>query len=185
MRLDACVHECMIVRTNRHCVDQINTCMDKSTLAWIESTLVYDHLTCVQWLSKWFKTSCGLTCPTLTLPSSHLILPQEITCLLTRTIALPLARNGRTHCSLVHAKSCTNSMLAPIPSYSVSLQWQIRCGTDPLVHHGRHFGCTVHALCTVSALLNNGILRMGELASQPEECFTHEEVITISISFFI
>jgi hypothetical protein len=47
-------------------------------------------------------------------------------------------------------------------------------GTDPLVHHGRHFGRTVHALCTVSALLNNSILRMGELAEQPEETFTHE-----------
>jgi len=49
------------------------------------------------------------------------------------------------------------------------------CGTDPLVHHGRHFGRTVHALCTVSALLNNGILRMGELLDQPEDTFTHEE----------
>ncbi|KIM89596.1 hypothetical protein PILCRDRAFT_60503 [Piloderma croceum F 1598] len=49
------------------------------------------------------------------------------------------------------------------------------CGTDPLVHHGRHFGRTVHALCTVGALINNGILRMGELADNPDEIFTHEE----------
>jgi hypothetical protein len=48
------------------------------------------------------------------------------------------------------------------------------CGTDPLVHYGRHFGRTVHAMCTVSALINNGILRMGELSEQPEESFTHE-----------
>ena len=48
------------------------------------------------------------------------------------------------------------------------------CGTDPLVHHGRHFGHTVHALCTVSTLLNNGILRMGELADHAEETFTQE-----------
>jgi hypothetical protein len=47
-------------------------------------------------------------------------------------------------------------------------------GTDPLVHHGRHFGRTVHALCTVSALVNNGILRIGELATQAEDTFTHE-----------
>ena len=53
------------------------------------------------------------------------------------------------------------------------------CGTDPLVHHGRHFGCTVHALCTVSTLLNNGILRMGELLEEPEETFTHESVLFV------
>jgi hypothetical protein len=49
------------------------------------------------------------------------------------------------------------------------------CGTDPLVHHGRHFGRTVHALCSVSALFINGILRIGELADREEETFTHEE----------
>jgi len=49
------------------------------------------------------------------------------------------------------------------------------CGTDPLVHHGRHFGRTVHVMCSVNALINNGILRMGELRDQPEETFTHEE----------
>jgi len=49
------------------------------------------------------------------------------------------------------------------------------CGTDPLVHYGRHFGRTVHAFCTVPALLNNGILRMGELADKPDDAFTHEE----------
>ncbi|KIM78735.1 hypothetical protein PILCRDRAFT_75154, partial [Piloderma croceum F 1598] len=48
-------------------------------------------------------------------------------------------------------------------------------GTDPLIHHGRHFGRTVHALCTVSTLLNNGLLRMGENSDQPDEAFTHEE----------
>ncbi|KAG2145514.1 hypothetical protein BD769DRAFT_1625224 [Suillus cothurnatus] len=47
--------------------------------------------------------------------------------------------------------------------------------TDPLVHYGRHFGRTVHALCNFQALLTNGILRMGELADTPEENFTAEE----------
>lgn len=50
-------------------------------------------------------------------------------------------------------------------------------GTDPLVHYGRHFGRTVHALCTVSVLINNGILRMGELSEQPEESFSYEYVV--------
>jgi len=53
-------------------------------------------------------------------------------------------------------------------------------GPDPLVHHGRHFGRTVHALCTVGALLNNGILRMGELAEVAEESFTHECALLLS-----
>ncbi|KAG2131107.1 hypothetical protein BD769DRAFT_1627812 [Suillus cothurnatus] len=47
--------------------------------------------------------------------------------------------------------------------------------TDPLVHYGRHFGRTVHALCNFQALLTNGILRMGELADTPGENFTAEE----------
>jgi hypothetical protein len=46
--------------------------------------------------------------------------------------------------------------------------------TDPLVHHGRHFGRTVHALCSVHVLLTNGILRMGERSDEPEESFTPE-----------
>ncbi|KAH7913392.1 hypothetical protein BJ138DRAFT_1002389 [Hygrophoropsis aurantiaca] len=49
------------------------------------------------------------------------------------------------------------------------------CHADPLVHHGRHFGRTVHALCNVQALITNGILRLGELADEPEESFTAEE----------
>ena len=30
----------------------------------------------------------------------------------------------------------------------------------------------MHALCNVQALLTNGLLRMGELADEPEEAFT-------------
>jgi hypothetical protein len=56
-------------------------------------------------------------------------------------------------------------------SYSLN-----RCAADPLVHHGRHFGRAVHALCSVPALLSNGILRLGVLADKPESTFTHEYV---------
>ena len=59
-------------------------------------------------------------------------------------------------------------------NYSLTEPTTCSAGTDPLVHHGRHFGRTVHALCTVQALLNNGLLRMGELADQPEETFSLE-----------
>jgi len=37
----------------------------------------------------------------------------------------------------------------------------------------------VHALCNVQALLTNGLLRIGELASEPEESFTHEYVLDL------
>jgi hypothetical protein len=40
--------------------------------------------------------------------------------------------------------------------------------TDPLVHHGHHFGCTVHMLLT------NSILHEVELADEPEESFSKE-----------
>ncbi|GBE89789.1 hypothetical protein SCP_1701140 [Sparassis crispa] len=49
------------------------------------------------------------------------------------------------------------------------------CLSDPLVHHGHHFGRTVHTLTNVQALITNGLLRMSELAEQPEDMFTNEE----------
>jgi hypothetical protein len=42
------------------------------------------------------------------------------------------------------------------------------------VHHGRHFGRTLHAMVNIQVLLTNGILRMGELADQPNEAFSAE-----------
>ena len=69
------------------------------------------------------------------------------------------------------------------PSFSVDLTTFCRCTTDPLVHHGRHFGRTVHALCSVPTLLLNGILRSGERADDPEECFTPESVFNIRVIF--
>ena len=62
---------------------------------------------------------------------------------------------------------------------SLTCTLDISSTADPLVHYGRHFGRTVHALCTVSALLNNGILRMGELAERAEDTFTHEYVMSL------
>jgi hypothetical protein len=50
----------------------------------------------------------------------------------------------------------------------------ISCLSDPLISHGRHFGRTIHALCNVQALLTNGLLRLGELAEEPDESFTAE-----------
>ena len=55
------------------------------------------------------------------------------------------------------------------------------CGTDPLVHHGRHFGRTVHAFCTMSTLLNNGILRLRGPPEQSDASLTNE---CIMITYF-
>jgi hypothetical protein len=48
--------------------------------------------------------------------------------------------------------------------------------SDPLVHHGRHFGRTVHAMCNVQALLTNGILLLGEDMEVAEESLTAQFV---------
>ncbi|KAM6503022.1 hypothetical protein JOM56_002999 [Amanita muscaria] len=49
------------------------------------------------------------------------------------------------------------------------------CTSDPLVHHGRHFGRTVHAMCSVQALITNGILLLGEDGEVTEESLTAEQ----------
>jgi len=61
------------------------------------------------------------------------------------------------------------------PSYpgKVTNLW-LSSVVDPLVHHGRHFGRNIHALCSVHALLTNRFLRKVELAEQSEELFTAE-----------
>lgn len=51
-----------------------------------------------------------------------------------------------------------------------------RRATDPLVHYGRHFGRSIHALCNVHALIINGIIRIGEHAEEPDEEFTAQYV---------
>src|SRR5277367_1919424 len=55
-----------------------------------------------------------------------------------------------------------------------------RCASDPLVHHGRHFGRTVHAMCNVQALVTNGLVRLGESDEIPEEDMTSEYVVVVS-----
>lgn len=56
-------------------------------------------------------------------------------------------------------------------TYSVQSR---RCIANPLIHFGRHFGRTIHAFCNINALITNGLLRLGELADEPEEAFTIE-----------
>ena len=60
--------------------------------------------------------------------------------------------------------------------YSLRALSLFRSVADPLVHHGRHFGRAVYALCNFQVLLTNGLLRIGELANVSEENFTAEWV---------
>ena len=46
------------------------------------------------------------------------------------------------------------------------------------MHHGRHFGRTVHAFCNVSALVCNELLRLRALTDKPEEEPEAEEQLT-------
>ena len=48
--------------------------------------------------------------------------------------------------------------------------------TDPLVHHGHHFGHTAHALCCVHTLLTNSILHEVEQEAEPLESLSKEWV---------
>jgi hypothetical protein len=67
--------------------------------------------------------------------------------------------------------------IMPLGTFSMALTIDIlRRLSDPLIHYGRHFGRTVHALCSVKALITNGLLRIGERASDPDESFTWEYV---------
>ncbi|KAH6911254.1 hypothetical protein BKA70DRAFT_1099672 [Coprinopsis sp. MPI-PUGE-AT-0042] len=65
------------------------------------------------------------------------------------------------------------------------------CRTDPLVHHGRHFGRTVQAFCRVQTLIKNGLahsvqLDLGHIEEQdlsPHERHEHaiyEELLKLS-----
>ena len=55
---------------------------------------------------------------------------------------------------------------------------------DPLVHHGRHFGWTVHGLWNIHALLTNRVLCMVELADWTDEFFTAELICSPTVLSF-
>jgi len=57
---------------------------------------------------------------------------------------------------------------------SNSINYPPSRASDPLVHYGRHFGRTVHAMCNIQALITNGIMQMA--ADAPEESLTSQYV---------
>ena len=56
----------------------------------------------------------------------------------------------------------------------------ISCKGDPLVHHGRHFCWTIHALCNIYALLMQSVIRETERSEYTDEDLTAECVVVIS-----
>jgi hypothetical protein len=65
--------------------------------------------------------------------------------------------------------------LVCVPSLTFNPYDLLSRASDPLIHHGRHFGRTVHAMCNVQALITNGILRMGD--DVPDESRTSAYVL--------
>ena len=54
----------------------------------------------------------------------------------------------------------------------INIQYFIRCGTDPLVHHGKHFGHTVHTMCNISTLINNTLSHLVKMEEDPDKLFS-------------
>ena len=54
-----------------------------------------------------------------------------------------------------------------------------------MVHHGRHFGRTVHTMCSVQALIMNSLVLMAESDREvQEETLTFEFVSILGCSYF-
>ena len=73
-----------------------------------------------------------------------------------------------------HESICSLACHADEPCYVLMLL--LSRVSDPLVHYGRHFGRAVHAMCSIQALLTNGMIRMGEEGEVVEESLTAERV---------
>ena len=92
-----------------------------------------------------------------------------------------LVRNAAEPCRWVLEKNCM-SVLQTNMRRSILTRLCASCVTDPLVHHGRHFGRTVHALCNIRLLLSNGVPRLRELADKPEEQPTGQMYVALITS---
>jgi len=130
----------------------------------VYKNLTYIKLRCFH-LPTWIPSNTFAELKSLTAVS--------IECL--RTIHLLVIR-GWVPLNEVQKKSCmlsTSRCSAQTHILTMSL-FLCSCLTVPLVHHGCHFGWTVHVLCNILALLTNALLRLGEQAGEPEELFTYK-----------
>jgi hypothetical protein len=116
-----------------------------------------------------YKTRVDLT---LLHACLHVIPP----CLTIKILFLSAGVKERARSMWDRGKKCESIITA---SFTSSPRMHCRCTSDPLVHHGRHFGRTVHAMTKIQALITNGLLRMVDLAESPDEDFTAEYVICV------
>lgn len=86
----------------------------------------------------------------------------------------PTSTNHRKRDSALHAGPRKKPYVHAIVMFSPFTNISNSCLSDPLIHHGRHFGRTLHALCNIHSLLTNGILRTIELDEVSEDSLTVE-----------
>ena len=92
--------------------------------------------------------------------------------------------NNNNSLRLGNRKKPWFKLLFVILSYFYSHLSGIRHSSNPLVHHGRHFGRTVYAMCNVRLLITNGLLRLKESdgGEVSEESLTFEYVFRLIYS---
>jgi hypothetical protein len=76
-------------------------------------------------------------------------------------------RGDRTALQLGPKKRPLETFSEYICHYMLTVRY--RSTQDPLVHHGRHFGRTIHTFCDVHMLLLNAITRLGESFSDEDQ----------------
>jgi hypothetical protein len=79
------------------------------------------------------------------------------------------------------AKRKTPSVHHPLQISLTELSCHRR-GGNPLVHHGRHFGRTVHAMCNLPSLISRALSRMAVEDGVAEETLTFEFVPVFLVS---
>jgi hypothetical protein len=72
------------------------------------------------------------------------------------------------------------AVLSPAILHCTVLTTILSSKSDPLVHHGRHFCRTIHAMCNIHALLTQSVIR--EVEQTADEDLSDECVICFLLS---
>jgi hypothetical protein len=89
-------------------------------------------------------------------------------------ILLPALTLQPVHSSLEEEKNCEST--STLVHSAAGMTPKSSRASDPLVHHGRHFGRAVHAMCNVQVLVTSGIVLLAEEGGVAEELLTSESV---------
>ena len=89
-------------------------------------------------------------------------------------------RRKMTPCNSALERNRTSFRL--LPETFSRVDCMPRCITDPLIHHGRHFGRTQHALCSIRLLLKNGLLRIDRLSNSNHSVTVRFVLVSRSVS---